>query len=112
MTPFGMILRHMINFNLVFQALADPGRQTMIERLSRGAATLSELAAPLAMSLPAVMQHLKMLEAGGLVSSSKSGRVRTCRLNAEVLGAAEQWLAARRLAWRGDAETLLASLNP
>ena len=84
----------------------------MIERLSQGPATLSELAAPLAMSMPAVMQHLKMLEAGGLVSSSKSGRVRTCRLNAEALRAAEQWLAERRLAWRGDAETLLARLNP
>jgi DNA-binding transcriptional ArsR family regulator len=83
----------------VFHALADPSRQVMVERLSRGPASVSELAQPLAMSLPAVMQHLQVLEASGLVQSEKVGRVRTCRIEPAALGAAEQWIAARRAAW-------------
>src|SRR6266511_3038850 len=62
----------------LFQALADPTRRAMVERLSRGPASVSELAQPLAMSLPAVVQHLQVLEASGLVTSQKVGRVRTC----------------------------------
>ena len=105
----------MINKNsldLMFQALADPSRRAMIERLSRGAASLSELAAPLDMSMPAVMQHLKMLEASGLVGSEKFGRVRMCRLNAEALRAAEQWINAYRTNWHRDLDRLAAILNP
>ena len=66
--------------DLTFQALADPTRRGMLERLTRGPATVSELAEPLPMSLPAVVQHLKVLEASGLVQSEKVGRVRTCQL--------------------------------
>lgn len=83
----------------VFQALADPARRVMIERLSRGPVTVSELARPLAMSLPAVMQHLQVLEASGLVRSQKVGRVRTCRIQPGVLRTAEQWISARRASW-------------
>src|SRR5688572_4773472 len=83
----------------VFHALADPGRRAMIERLVRAPASVSELAAPLAMSLPAVMQHLAVLESSGLVRSEKAGRVRTCRLETAVLRTAEQWIADRRTAW-------------
>ena len=79
-----------------FQALADPTRRAMIERLSRGPVTVSELAAPFDMSLTAVMQHLKVLEGAGLVSSEKVGRTRTCRLEPEALTAAERWLNERR----------------
>src|SRR6266540_1971402 len=68
------------SLDLMFQALSDPSRRVMVERLSRGPASVSELARPLAMSLPAVVQHLQVLEASGLVQSEKVGRVRTCHL--------------------------------
>ena len=68
----------------------------MVERLARGPATVSELAEPLPMSMSAVMQHLKVLEASGLVVSEKVGRVRTCRVEAQTLSAAERWLNDRR----------------
>jgi DNA-binding transcriptional ArsR family regulator len=83
----------------VFHALADPGRRAMVQRLVRGSASVSELAAPLDMSLPAVMQHLAVLESSGLVRSEKAGRVRTCRIETAVLRTAEQWIADRRTAW-------------
>jgi DNA-binding transcriptional ArsR family regulator len=84
------------SLDLVFQALADPTRRVLVERLTRGSASVSELARPLAMSLPAVMQHLGVLEASGLVRSEKAGRVRTCRIAPEALSAAEGWLSGRR----------------
>ena len=83
----------------VFHALADPARRGMVERLSRGPATVSELAAPLPMSLPAVVQHLQVLEASGLVRSEKVGRVRTCRIEPQALSSAERWINERRSAW-------------
>jgi len=85
--------------DLMFQALADPSRRIMVERLSRGPASVSELARPLAMSLPAVVQHLQVLEASGLVRSEKVGRVRTCRIEPTALRAAEQWINERRTTW-------------
>jgi DNA-binding transcriptional ArsR family regulator len=83
----------------VFHALADPTRRTMLERLTRGPASVSELAQPLKMSLPAVVQHLAVLEESGLVRSEKIGRVRTCQLQAGSLQRAEQWLNDRRTSW-------------
>ena len=83
----------------MFQALADPARRGMVERLSRGPASVSELAQPLAMSLSAVVQHLQVLEASGLVQSEKAGRVRTCRVEPAALRRAEQWITARRTSW-------------
>ena len=83
----------------MFQALADPSRRSMVERLSRGPASVSELARPLSMSLPAVIQHLRVLEAGGLIRTEKVGRVRTCRIRPEALQAAEQWIVDRRAGW-------------
>ncbi|HEY2753158.1 metalloregulator ArsR/SmtB family transcription factor [Phenylobacterium sp.] len=85
--------------DLTFHALADPARRAMIERLSRGPASVSELAQPLAMSLPAVVQHLAVLEASGLVASQKVGRVRTCRMDPAALSLAEQWIDQRRREW-------------
>lgn len=85
--------------DLVFQALADPTRRDMVERLTRGPASVSELAKPFPMSLPAVVQHLQVLEASGLVRSEKSGRVRTCRIEPAVLRSAEQWITERRTGW-------------
>ena len=85
--------------DLMFQALADPARRGMVERLTRGPASVSELAEPLAMSLSAVVQHLAVLEASGLVRSAKTGRVRTCQVEPKALRAAEQWIADRRMVW-------------
>jgi DNA-binding transcriptional ArsR family regulator len=85
--------------DLMFQALADPSRRVMVERLTRGPASVSELAKPLAMSLPAVVQHLQVLEASGLVRSQKVGRVRTCHIEHQALRTAEQWISERRTIW-------------
>ncbi|HLY79593.1 MAG TPA: metalloregulator ArsR/SmtB family transcription factor [Caulobacteraceae bacterium] len=83
----------------VFHALADPARRTMLERLTRGPASVSELAEPFSMSLPGVMQHLKVLDDAGLTISEKRGRVRWRRLNLERMAAAEAWIGERRRIW-------------
>ncbi|MEA1650648.1 ArsR family transcriptional regulator [Nitrospirillum amazonense] len=92
--------------DLTFQALADPTRRALVERLVRGPASVSELAQPLKMSLPAVMQHLAVLESSGLVRSEKVGRVRTCRIDAAQLSLAEQWINQRRMEWAGRLDRL------
>ncbi|MBP6011188.1 MAG: helix-turn-helix transcriptional regulator [Alphaproteobacteria bacterium] len=89
-----------------FRALADPARRAMLDRLARGSASVSELAAPLDMSLPAVVQHLAVLEDSGLVRSSKQGRVRTCMLEPRTLRTAESWIADRRALWDGRLDAL------
>src|SRR5678815_3216908 len=83
----------------VFHALSNPTRRRVLERLSRGPATVSELAAPFDMQLPSFVQHLSLLEASRLVKSKKSGRVRTYEIAPERLKVAEDWLAARRKLW-------------
>jgi DNA-binding transcriptional ArsR family regulator len=93
------MLNYSTQLDLMFQALADPSRRVMVERLSRGPASVTELAKPLAMSLPAVVQHLQVLEASGLVRSEKIGRVRTCRIEPTALRMAEQWITERRTSW-------------
>jgi DNA-binding transcriptional ArsR family regulator len=93
------VLNQSASLDLTFQALADPTRRAMVERLARGPASVSDLARPLAMSLPAVMQHLAMLEQSGLVYSQKIGRVRTCRVDAKALSLAEAWISTRRAEW-------------
>jgi DNA-binding transcriptional ArsR family regulator len=99
----------------VFRALADPTRRGIVERLVEGPASVSGLAAPLAMSLPAVMQHLSVLESCGLIASEKVGRVRTCRIEPSALRAAEAWLASRRTGWERRLDQLgehLSSPSP
>jgi DNA-binding transcriptional ArsR family regulator len=93
------MLNQTADLDRVFQALADPGRRVMVERLSLGPASVSELARPMAMSLAAVVQHVQVLEACGLVRSQKVGRTRTCTINPGVLGSAEQWITDRRTSW-------------
>ena len=97
--------------DLAFQALADPTRRAMVERLSLGPTSVSELARPFAMSLPAVTQHLAVLERSGLVVSEKIGRVRTCRIEAKALSEAEQWINARRIEWERKLDRLGAYLE-
>ncbi|WP_268828744.1 ArsR/SmtB family transcription factor [Sphingomonas cremea] len=97
-----------------FQALADPARRSMLARLSRGPASVSELARPLPMSLPAVMQHLKALEGSGLIKTEKKGRIRTARLQGNAIAEAERWLTDRRTEWEAQADRLenfLATYN-
>jgi DNA-binding transcriptional ArsR family regulator len=94
-----------------FAALADPARRSMVERLVQGPATVSELARPLPMSLPAAMLHLKVLEDSGLVTSQKVGRVRTCRIDPRMLSQAEQWVAERRQMWERSLDRLGAWLD-
>jgi DNA-binding transcriptional ArsR family regulator len=94
-----------------FTALGDPTRRAIVERLAGGPATVSELAAPLPMSLPAVMLHLKVLEESGLVASEKKGRVRTCRIEPEALSLAEAWVSARRRLWERRLDRLGALLE-
>jgi DNA-binding transcriptional ArsR family regulator len=101
--------------DLTFQALADPARRSMLVQLSRGKATVSDLARPLDMSLPAVMQHLAVLEGSGLVRSEKVGRIRTCRLEPKALSQAEIWLNERRAEWNRQLDRLgdyLKTLKP
>jgi DNA-binding transcriptional ArsR family regulator len=97
--------------DLAFQALADPSRRAMVERLAQGPASVSELAKPLAMSLPGVMQHLAVLEASGLVVTQKVGRTRTCRIEPQALSQAEHWIAERRALWERRLDRLGAFLE-
>src|SRR5216684_4571594 len=93
------MLNYQAPLDLTFHALADPARRGMVDRLSRGPASVSELAKPLDMSLSAVVQHLQVLEASGLVRSEKVGRVRTCRIEPAALRSAERWISERRANW-------------
>jgi DNA-binding transcriptional ArsR family regulator len=97
------MLKHMLNqgatLDRVFQALADPSRRLMVERLSQRDATVRELGRPLQMSLAAVVQHVQVLEACGLVRTQKVGRARTCTVDPSVLRDAEQWIVQRRTTW-------------
>jgi DNA-binding transcriptional ArsR family regulator len=95
----------------VFQALADPTRRAVIERLSRGPASVSALAEPLDMKLPSLLQHLQVLEESGLVRSEKIGRVRTCRLEPGAFDPLERWVAARKSAWARNFDRLAAYLD-
>lgn len=94
----------------MFQALADSTRRGIVERLSQGPVTVSELAQPLQMSLPAVMQHLQILESSGLVRSEKVGRIRTCHIEPKAVSQVEQWLAERRAGWERRFDRLGALL--
>jgi DNA-binding transcriptional ArsR family regulator len=105
------VLNQLPSLDLMFAALADPSRRSMVERLSRGPASVKELAQPLTMSLPAVLQHLQVLQDSGLVRSEKAGRVRTCRLEPAALSAAERWIADRRRGWEQRLDRLDAYLN-
>ena len=92
--------------DVVFQALADPTRRGIVERLVRAPATVSQIAEPLQMSLPAVMQHLQVLETGGLIHSEKVGRVRTCRIDPAAIRRAEEWLSRQRTDWEARLDRL------
>ncbi len=93
------MLQHQPSLDLAFQALADPARRAMVERLCDGPASVSELAAPFEMSLSAVVQHIAVLEGAGLIRTAKQGRVRTCQVEPQALRGVEGWINERRLLW-------------
>jgi len=93
------MLQHHADLDLAFQALADPARRAMVERLCEGPASVSELARPFEMSLSAVVQHLSVLEHSGLIRTQKQGRVRTCQVEPEALRGVERWIQERRVLW-------------
>jgi DNA-binding transcriptional ArsR family regulator len=105
------MLESTADVNRLFHALADGTRRELIQRLSRGSATVSELAKPLPISLAAVVQHVQVLEDCGVVRTRKVGRVRTCELDAGGLLRAERWIAARRMLWEGRLDRLGALLE-
>jgi len=105
------MLKQSPSLDLVFQALADPTRRAMVERMTKGPASVSDLARPFAMTLAAVMQHLKVLEESGLVRTQKEGRVRTCTIEPDVLRTAEDWIADRRTSWETKLDRLGALLD-
>jgi DNA-binding transcriptional ArsR family regulator len=105
------MLKESPDLNLMFQALADPTRRAMVDRMTRGPASVSDLARPFAMTLAAVMQHLKVLEESGLVRTQKEGRVRTCRIDPAALRTAEDWIAERRTTWERRLDRLGALLD-
>lgn len=94
------MIEHSARIDQVFQALGDPIRRDLIDRLSRGPASVSELAAPYSLTLAAVVQHVQVLERSGLIKSEKVGRVRTCTLDSRGLDEAARWLTQRRDQWR------------
>src|SRR5579863_5829629 len=105
------MLNQTIDLNRTFQALADKSRRTMVERLTLGPASVSELAQPLAMSLAAVVQHVQVLEACGVVKTEKVGRTRMCRIEPAAMAVAEQWITDRRWEWETRLDQLGDLLN-
>ncbi len=99
------------HLNEAFAALADPTRRAIVTRLSRGDATVGELAEPFAIGLPTMLKHIRVLERGGLVSSAKAGRVRTCTLNPGALGAADAWLRRHIATWEARLDRLEAHVE-
>jgi DNA-binding transcriptional ArsR family regulator len=100
-----------IDLDRTFHALADRSRRSMVERLTLGPASVSELARPLAMSLAAVVQHVQVLEACGVVKTGKVGRTRMCQIQPAAMTAAEQWITDRRQGWQSRLDRLGDVLN-
>jgi DNA-binding transcriptional ArsR family regulator len=105
---------HLASLDTVFHALADPTRRAVIQRLSKGSATVSELAEPFDMALPSFVKHIAVLEQSRLITSRKQGRVRMCSLEHKNLAGAERWLDTLRANWSSrydELDSLLAKMN-
>ena len=99
------------NLDLCFSALGDPTRRLILQRLARGEASVSELAEPHDMALPSFMEHLKKLEAAGLVTSKKQGRTRTCELSPDAFAPAKDWLSEHSAIWEARLDGLDDYIN-
>ncbi|MCU4162230.1 metalloregulator ArsR/SmtB family transcription factor [Acidiphilium sp. AL] len=97
--------------DLAFGALSDPTRRAVVMRLSLKPASVSELAEPFAMAMPTILQHIRVLEASGLVETAKIGRVRMCKLRVEAVQETEQWLAMQRVIWEGRLDRMETYVN-
>jgi DNA-binding transcriptional ArsR family regulator len=106
------MLNQLSDVDRTLGALADPTRRMIVERLGTGPSSITELAAPLPMSLPAVLQHVRVLERSGLVATEKVGRVRTCRLEVEPLDNVQNWIVARRRMWERRLDRLGNEVSP
>jgi DNA-binding transcriptional ArsR family regulator len=100
--------KHYPELSLLFHALADPTRRSIVSRLSEGPARVTDLSEPTGLRLPTVMRHLSVLEEAGLIATSKDGRVRTCAIVPEALEPARTWLDAQRATWEGRLDRLAA----
>lgn len=98
--------KHDPDLSLLFHALSDPTRRAMLTRLARGPAPVTELAAPTGLRLPTVMRHLSVLEAAGLVATTKDGRVRSCAIVPEALAPVRSWLDEQRAIWESRLDRL------
>ncbi|MFN3226138.1 MAG: ArsR/SmtB family transcription factor [Hyphomicrobiales bacterium] len=99
------------NIDLTFKTLADPTRRAVLARLTNGSAPVKDLAAPFDMALPSFMQHVRLLEEAGLVTTEKQGRTRMCSLQPDALAEAENWLSQQRSAWNARFNRLEAFLD-
>jgi DNA-binding transcriptional ArsR family regulator len=97
--------------NCVFQALADPTRRAVLGQLSKGPASISELAKPFDMALPSFMKHIRLLEESGWILTRKEGRVRTCTIEKKAFTAADAWLSEQRALWEARFDRLDALLE-
>jgi DNA-binding transcriptional ArsR family regulator len=100
-----------VDIGRIFHALSDSARRSMVEQLSNGPQSVSQLAGPLNMTLAAVVQHVNLLESCGLIKTRKQGRVRTCEIDTVALSSAEQWLQERRCLWERRLDRLGDLLN-
>jgi DNA-binding transcriptional ArsR family regulator len=98
--------KHDPDLSLIFQALSDPTRRAILQRLGRGPVPVSELARPTGLALPTVMRHLSVLQAADLIETEKTGRIRMCRARPDTLAATEDWLAAQRAVWEARTDRL------
>jgi DNA-binding transcriptional ArsR family regulator len=105
------MLNYQQKLDSVFRTLAVPARRSIVEQLSNGPASVSELARPLKMSLPAVVQHIQVLEASGIIRTEKTGRVRRCRQQPKALGSVEDWFAKQRGHWERKLDRLAMALG-
>lgn len=94
------------DLSLLFHALADPTRRSMLTRLAESPAAVTDLAAPTGLSLPTVMRHLSVLEEAGLIATSKDGRVRTCAIRTEAMEPARAWIDQQRAIWEARLDRL------
>ncbi|MEA3011396.1 MAG: hypothetical protein QOJ91_3088 [Sphingomonadales bacterium] len=94
-----------------FSALADPTRRAIVSRLCDGPRSVGELSEPFDLALPSLLKHVRVLERSGLVSTEKSGRVRICRIEPNVLRATEKWIHGHVLAWEDRLDRLEAHIQ-
>lgn len=100
------MLDQSLQLDRIFHALSDPTRRALLDRLTKGATSVSDLAAPFDTTLAGIVQHVQVLEASGLITTEKIGRTRTCRLSADAVARAEGWLSARRALWEARFDRL------